>query len=215
MNGTQVRWPYKSPGPMVVDALEMFVFEGRTPTAVQGNQRYVVARTSMPGTRVAGRRLIGWLLSTCVSKTEQGNGENQQQPREPARSRIARPAAIIHREVHTQPPCIGMCWQILVRRRDRPSSESFTTAGPPNAGPLIRLRSDPSTRRQAASAARGGKRHRLTSVRPINGERILRPTRPIAGRIWNFITTSRRNGLQTQANAEHKGTRAVRQARPI
>ena len=54
MNGTQVRWPYKSPGPIVFDGLGSLVSEGRIPTAVQGNQRYVVARTSMPGSRVAG-----------------------------------------------------------------------------------------------------------------------------------------------------------------
>ena len=54
MNGTQVRWLYKSPGPIVLDAFENLVFAGRTPTAVQGNQRYVVGRTSMPGSKVTG-----------------------------------------------------------------------------------------------------------------------------------------------------------------
>src|SRR4051812_22838347 len=67
MNGTQVIWLYKSPGPIVVDALDKFVFAGRRPTPVQGNQRYVVARTSMPGSRVAGGGAgSSWSAGRCA-----------------------------------------------------------------------------------------------------------------------------------------------------
>ena len=54
MNGTQVRWLYNLPGSIVFEALDSLVSAGRMPAPIHGNQTYGTARTSMPGSKVAG-----------------------------------------------------------------------------------------------------------------------------------------------------------------
>ena len=114
MNGTQVRWLYNSPGPIVFDALGSLVSAGRIPTAgpgkpeIRGRQN-LDARQQGRRRRWRRRRLIGRLLSARLGQTDQNKGENQQRPGESGRrdsseQRASYPAW----SSFNQPPHIGI-----------------------------------------------------------------------------------------------------------
>ena len=94
MNGTQVRWSIRSPGPIVDEALGSRTRDGVIVADVHGNHKYGVARISMPvdggaggsggGTTIGGGDMTvccaaaGWMpnpASKATNAAKQNAGE--------------------------------------------------------------------------------------------------------------------------------------------